>query len=271
MIYDKKFNRRFISIIIAIFLTATFSAVAAQTNDKDLLIPMGNAIGIQAETKAQTEFQPGTRIRDRMVGVGTVTYLNPSTNQFGALGHGIHDTESSRLLLLESGKISPADVINVKRGIPGEPGELRGSFDLNENIGELYKNTENGIFGTTDAMPSAHQPLPVAEPNQVRTGDAIIYSQVNGGEVCEYDVEILRLLNNRDSRNMIIKVTDEDLIAATGGIVQGMSGSPIVQDGKIIGAVTHVFVNDAQKGYGIFITNMLKAETAECGVELSVA
>ncbi|MCL2546002.1 MAG: SpoIVB peptidase [Oscillospiraceae bacterium] len=222
-----------------------------------------------AKVQNDTQYRLGVYIRDRIAGIGTVTYFDPISNRFGALGHGIHDPETSQLLPLESGTVSPADIIDVKRGLPGDPGELRGSFDLNDHMGDLYSNTENGIFGTTkpSAIPSKNKPLPIAQDSEISTGMATIYCQVSDDQVRQYDIEIIRLLGNRDSRNMIVKVTDPELIAKTGGIVQGMSGSPIVQNGKLIGAITHVFVNDAQKGYGIFISNMLKSGESKCCID----
>ncbi len=220
------------------------------------------SVELQAvQADVDDKFRIGVFVRDHMAGIGTVTYYDPQAQQFGALGHGIHDGDSDKLMPMSQGSVTHADIVDVKRGTAGEPGELHGSFDLADVKGVLLANTESGIFGQMKpSLAQCHnKALPVAQPSQVKEGKAQIYSQVSGGAVNCYDIEILRLLDKREVRNMIIRITDKRLLAATGGIVQGMSGSPIVQDGKLVGAVTHVFVSDPQRGYGIFVTNMLSA------------
>lgn len=202
----------------------------------------------------------GAYVRDSVAGIGTVTYYDPDTGAFGALGHGVNDPQSQVLLPVESGAVVPSCVSTVKKGKNGSPGELKGQFDVSVILGEISKNTDMGLFGRM-SVPISGTPIPVAEGAQVEPGAAEIWSNVSGAEVCAYDVEILRVYpdDKETGRNLLLQVTDEELLEMTGGIVQGMSGSPIIQDGKLVGAVTHVLVNDPTTGYGIFIENMLNA------------
>ena len=200
----------------------------------------------------------GAWIRDSMAGIGTVTYYDPDTNTFGALGHGITDGDTAALMPFGNGSILPSTVKAVKKGTCGSAGELRGNFDLTEELGQLYANTSCGIFGTVAdgcALEAGGEALPVGQPLE---GPAVIRSNISGDEVKEYAIEILkRIPDASDGRELVISVTDPDLIAATGGIVQGMSGSPIIQNGKLVGAVTHVLLSDPTKGYGISVETML--------------
>ena len=203
----------------------------------------------------------GVWIRDSMAGVGTLTYYDPATQSYGALGHGITDVDTAQLMTLQKGSIMPTTVKAVKRGTEGDPGELKGDFSVQRDIGTLRANTSCGIFG--GAMDTAYfvgDPLPVASPSQIQCGAATILSTVWGDETREYEVEIRKVYENgQKGRDMLLQVTDEALLSKTGGFVQGMSGSPILQNGKIVGAVTHVLVNDPTSGYGIFIENMMAA------------
>ena len=207
------------------------------------------------------QYKLGAWIRDSMAGIGTITFWDPETGTFGALGHGINDVDTARLMPLQSGGILYSDVAGVKKGEKGTPGELKGAFQADRDLGALYANTPGGVFGTLSSSDffQSGQPLPVAARDEVKTGPATILSNVAGDEVREYAVEITRIFpqNDEDTRNLMLRVTDPDLLAATGGIVQGMSGSPILQDGKLVGAVTHVLVNDPTQGYGILAENML--------------
>ena len=204
-------------------------------------------------------YRLGAWIRDSMAGIGTVTFYDPDTGTFGALGHGITDADTGLLMPLGDGAVMDASVKAVKRGAAGEPGELKGSFDLEHDRGELYANTDRGVFGVMEDFDFAGSAVPVAAPGEVRTGGAVIRANVSGDGVEEYAIEITRVLEQTGVQNLLLRVTDQRLIDQTGGIVQGMSGSPILQDGKLVGAVTHVMVNDPQKGYGILIENMLSA------------
>ena len=203
-------------------------------------------------------YRLGAWIRDSMAGIGTVTFYDPATGTFGALGHGVTDSDTGMLLPLGDGAVMDATVKAVKRGNAGEPGELKGSFNLTEDMGSLWANTERGVFGVLDQCDFAlGEAVPVASSGEAHTGPAVILSNISGDEVETFDIELIRVVEGPETQNLLIRVTDPELIARTGGIVQGMSGSPILQDGKLIGAVTHVMIDDPTKGYGILIENML--------------
>ena len=223
----------------------------------------------QIQLTAQAVFCPedstyklGAWIRDSMAGIGTITYYDPATGSFGALGHGINDVDTALLMPLEEGMILPATVAAVRKGEAGTPGQLKGVFDSTSILGVLSSNTNSGVFGNmTDKSWVKGPALEISERSQIHTGKASILSNVSGDTVGEYEIEIVKIFKeaDKDCRDCLISVTDPRLLEATGGIVQGMSGSPIIQDGKLVGAVTHVFVNDPTRGYGIFIENMLDA------------
>ncbi len=202
--------------------------------------------------------QLGVYLRQGVTGIGTVTYFDPDTGSFGALGHGVSDSVG-KLVVMERGSAYRARVLSVRRGKTGAPGQLMGALSGAEPIGTLAKNTPCGIFGSCSGF--SGQPIPTAEPKEIHTGSAVILSTVGGSTPREYSVEILKIYPNasQEGRNLLLKITDPQLLSTTGGIVQGMSGSPIIQDGKLIGAVTHVLVNSPDTGYGIFIENMLDA------------
>jgi stage IV sporulation protein B len=201
----------------------------------------------------------GVYLRQGVTGIGTVTWYDPSSGRFGTLGHGVNNARGE-LVDMTSGKAYPASVLSVVKGKCGEPGQLRGGVDCPQVLGTLDKNTQRGVFGSAEKGWSGDK-MKVAQKNEIRTGPAKIRSNVNGKEVRDYSVEILKIYpeKRQEGRNLLLRVTDAALLEATGGIVQGMSGSPIIQDGKLVGAVTHVLVNDPTMGYGIFIENMLEA------------
>lgn len=205
-------------------------------------------------------YKLGAWIRDSMAGIGTLTFYDPQTGTFGALGHGINDVDTSLLMPLESGGIISASVTDVQKGVSGAPGQLRGTFQLDSDLGSLYANTNGGVFGTAngDSLKTG-EAMQVATAEEVQCGPATILSNIKGDEVQQYEIEITKLLasDDADTRDLIIKVTDSQLLETTGGIVQGMSGSPILQNGKIVGAVTHVLVDDPTCGYGILVEDML--------------
>ena len=209
--------------------------------------------------KTASGYRLGILVRDHIAGIGTVTYYEPLSLQYGALGHGVSNTKGN-LLHMKSGDAYDAAVLTVKKGKCGEPGQLKGTANTDTVIGELLRNTPQGVFGVTKRGWKG-EPLPTASEEDIHTGKAAILSTVSGDTPREYSVEILKIYpkDRTDGRNLLLKVTDETLLEATGGIVQGMSGSPIIQDGKLVGAVTHVLVNDPTTGYGIFIENMLDA------------
>ncbi len=204
-------------------------------------------------------FQLGLWLRDGVSGIGTVTFYDPESGIFGALGHGINDVETGELLPFDTGSITGAQVVDVIPGTSGSPGELCGQFDRETVLGALEKNTDSGIFGTA-LLPQGSAPIPVAHEDEVELGPALIRSNISGSDVRDYTVEISRIYRDaEDNRFLLLTVTDPALLAVTGGIVQGMSGSPILQNGKLVGAVTHVLLNDPHKGYGISIDRMLQA------------
>lgn len=201
----------------------------------------------------------GVYLRQGITGIGTVTFFDPSTGTFGALGHGVNDSGGC-LMQMTQGSAYDAQVLSVVRGRSGHPGQLKGNADPEDVCGEVLRNTPQGIFGRS-TMGWQGEPVAVAQPQQLHTGSAVIVSTVDSGKPEEYAVQVVKLypLDRTDGRNILLKVTDQRLLSATGGIVQGMSGSPILQDGRIVGAVTHVLVNDPTMGYGIYIGNMLDA------------
>lgn len=223
----------------------------------------------EMEVKAQPvlnqngEYKMGIWVRDNAQGVGTMTYIDAQGN-FGALGHGINDADTSTLMTLGEGKLYHTEIIGITRGGSGKPGELTGFIEYDDRniMGTIQENSVRGIFGSCTEQTRNEVTcdyMEVALKQEIEIGPAQIICSVNG-ETRYYDVEILdvNLQNDNINRGIVLQVTDEELLSSTGGIVQGMSGSPIIQNGKIIGAVTHVLVRDATKGYGIFIEEMIE-------------
>ena len=212
------------------------------------------------------ENQIGAWVRDGTQGIGTITYYNPHTNRFAALGHGIVDVDTKQMMRIKSGEIKESEIDSVVKGKRGTPGELIGELRRGGIIGRVEQNSVYGVFGTVDIHARNKLPrekMPIALQDAVRPGPAIIRANVERDVVTEFDIYIEavnRTAGSDDTRGMVIRITDPALLARTNGIVQGMSGSPIIQNGRLIGAVTHVFVHDPSKGYGIFIENMLKYE-----------
>lgn len=206
------------------------------------------------------KYQLGLWLRDGITGIGTITYYDPETGTYGALGHGINDVDSGSLIPVNTGEIYDASIVGVVKGQPGTPGELNGVFEGGACCGEIKGNTVFGIFGLYDGIPEGcGDALPCGEYGEAQPGRAMILSTVNGNETEEFCVEIERVYRENGVERFLLHVTDERLLSTTGGIVQGMSGSPIIQDGKLIGAVTHVLTNDPTKGYGLGIQSMLDA------------
>lgn len=226
-----------------------------------LTVRRGSKVSHVTLTPKQTENGPrmGVYLRQGISGIGTVTFYDPETGLFGTLGHGVSDGAGS-LLQMTQGEAYEASVISVKKGKTGDPGQLKGSADGTGAFGQLLRNTPQGVFGTTNyGWPG--EAVPTADYGEILPGPVQIRCQINGGQPWEYSAEILKIYpeTRTDGRNFLLKITDPDLLQCTGGIVQGMSGSPIIQDGKLVGAVTHVLVNDPTRGYGIYIENMLDA------------
>ena len=206
------------------------------------------------------EYRLGVWVKDSAAGIGTITFIDPETMRFVGLGHGICDAESGALIPLAGGTAEEVELSGVTVGEAGAPGELRGSF-CGKKLGKLTKNAETGIYGVLLEVPVGleKERFPVGSQADVKEGKAYIFASVDTDGRAMYEIEISHIEKGGDSRNFLVHVTDERLLGKTGGIVQGMSGSPIIQNGKLVGAVTHVLVNDPAMGYGIFIENMLEA------------
>ena len=217
---------------------------------------------------ASGRFRMGAWVRDSTAGVGTLSFYNPADGTYGALGHAINDADTGRLLPVRDGALLEAEIVDIKKGLKGSPGELRGNFLKRQVIlGNILENTVLGIYGVLDAPyvnPLYPEGLPMGFQETVKTGPASILSTLDGEGVREYAVEITQISRQMAPapKSMVIRVTDPALLEKTGGIVQGMSGSPILQNGRIIGAVTHVFVDDPTQGYGLFIEWMLTTAEA---------
>lgn len=212
-------------------------------------------------TEVKECFRIGAWVKDAASGIGTLTFYDPQTSYFGALGHGICDSDTSDIMKISSGNIVPASIVSVSKGEKGVPGELNGIFKESDAVlGDIQTNNDCGIFGSaTTSICKDNTAIPVAARSEVTTGQAYILACVQGEAVEKYEIEISKIMPKTSAvqKGMIIKITDERLLSKTGGIVRGMSGSPVIQNGKLVGAVTHVFVNDPTRGYGIFIENML--------------
>lgn len=207
---------------------------------------------------SEKKYRAGLCVRDTGAGIGTVTYIMPGTLEFAGLGHGICSADSGKLIPMTRGVVSSVTVSGIKKGVSGVPGEIKGVFG-HKKLGTLVQNSDCGVFGMLLSCPEGvRAPVPVGLRDDVREGEATILCTLDGGGVREYKIRISNI--NREQTGpkcFTLTVTDRSLISKTGGIVQGMSGSPIIQNGKLIGAVTHVMINDPTTGYGIFIENML--------------
>ncbi len=219
---------------------------------------------IPVKSADDKKYHLGLWVRDSTAGIGTLTFYDPETEGFGALGHGITDIDTGALMPVENGEILKSSILGIRKGVQGKPGELKGVFlDDQKVIGSIKKNCSGGIYGELNDQAGSilpDKPYPIALRSQVKVGPAKILSNINGNDIREYSIEIQKVSKQslNGPKGMIIKITDPYLLQETGGIVQGMSGSPIIQNGKLIGAVTHVLVNDPTRGYGIFIEWMLK-------------
>lgn len=208
-------------------------------------------------------YKLGIKLKRFTSGIGTVTFIDPETHLFGGLGHGVYESDSGDIVNIKDGQACDVILGGLKRGEVGRPGELSGI--LSKNItGNIYKNTECGVFGVFDKVSDSSLTLPVGSRSELKCGEAEIISTVRNGKKAHYKIEITEINeNSQGSKSFKIKVVDDTLIAISGGIVRGMSGSPIIQDGKLVGAVTHVMVANPTEGYGIFIENMLNAANSE--------
>lgn len=201
--------------------------------------------------KSADGYKAGMWVRDSSAGIGTMTFYDPLSGSFGGLGHPVCDVDTGEILPIDHGKAVGVSISGVVKGEKGTPGELRGVFS-SLNIGNLYDNRESGIFGKAENIRYTAKPIAAAKKSEINTGAAYILTTVEGSSPKPYKIEIEKISprEKNSSKNMIIRIVDQSLLAKTGGIVQGMSGSPIIQNGKLIGAVTHIFINNSTKGYG---------------------
>ncbi len=221
----------------------------------------------------ENRYRSGFWVRDSSAGIGTLTFYEPETKSFGGLGHAVCDVDTNEKLPISTGEIVTAEIFDVEKSVSGSAGSLNGTVS-DEVLGVIMGNTDTGLYGKLTTLPRiSYQTMPVAMKQQVKEGKAQLYTTVKGETPALYTVEIeqVRYRDASPTKNMVIRVVDERLLEVTGGIVQGMSGSPIIQDGKLVGAVTHVFVNDPQKGYAIFAENMLETAKSVTADELKEA
>lgn len=201
----------------------------------------------------------GLYVKDSLTGIGTLTYIDPNTKIFGALGHEIIDSTTKEIFKSNDGDIFKSDVVGITKSKIGNPGEKNATYDTTDISGKVYENTIRGIFGKYVSEIPKNNLYKVASFDEIKIGKAKLRTVLDDNNIKDYDISILKINNTKDEvKNIIFEITDEELINKTNGIIQGMSGSPIIQDDKIIGAVTHVIVDDPKRGFGIFITNMLK-------------
>jgi stage IV sporulation protein B len=244
-----------------------------QKTAKVLIKRAENEIKLEVEPVLCQEdgmYKIGLWVRDSIAGVGTMTFYDPKSKAFGALGHGITDIDSGVLVDISKGNILKSTVASVQKARKTMPGEIVGLFyDGDDPYGNIDKNTQYGIYGKLNKykQDTKIKPLSVGLSHQIKEGPAKILTTIEDNKIEEYDIEIQKInrQSNANSKSMLIKITDPRLLEKTGGIVQGMSGSPIIQDGRLIGAVTHVLINDPSKGYGIFIEWMLKEADIDLG------
>lgn len=219
---------------------------------------------MQPVKTSSKDYKLGLWVRDSAAGVGTVTFYEPSTKTFGALGHGITDIDTNELINIASGEFVTTRILDITKGESGNPGKIQGTVENQKNIGKIAKNTQFGIYGQVDNLSNLNidtsKEMEVALREEIQEGKATILCSLDNQKAQEYEIEIEKIYkeNNYDNKSMKIKVTDSRLLEKTGGIIQGMSGSPIIQNGKFIGAVTHVLVNNPQEGYAVFGDIMLK-------------
>jgi len=212
----------------------------------------------------ENRYKAGLWVRDSSAGIGTLTFIMPDSNIFGGLGHAICDVDTGEIIPLSSGKVVPARIYSVVKGQVGQPGELRGGFEPG-TLGNLTINSETGVYGVLDSSYTSGEAVSIAMKQQVKTGYAQILCTIDGTTPQYYDIEIEQVRYNDSSptRNMTVRITDPRLLDQTGGIIQGMSGSPILQDGMLAGAITHVLVNDPERGFAIFAENMLRTASSQ--------
>ncbi len=213
---------------------------------------------------ANNDYKLGLWVRDAAAGVGTISFYEPSSGLFASLGHGIIDVDTQKLLDISTGEFVTTNIVSIVKGEKGNPGKIQGSVENQKTIGEVYKNTEFGVFGkvsnTSVLGEDLTKTVKVASRNEIKRGTATILCTLDNNQKKEYEVEIEKIYtnNNEDNKSMVIKIKDKELLEKTGGIIQGMSGSPIMQNGRLIGVLTHVLVSNPTVGYGVFADLMVE-------------
>lgn len=215
-------------------------------------------IRLELEREGDT-YKTGLYVKDEVTGIGTLTYIDPETKIFGALGHNIVETNTNRTVEVKTGTIFKSSITSIDRSISGTPGGKNAKFFSANTYGDVTKNITSGIYGYYKEEIPSKKTLKVAQPDEIEEGKAKIYTVLKGETLGEYEIEITKTDPNNPTKNIYFKVTDPELLSKTGGIVQGMSGSPIIQNDKIVGAVTHVVISNPTNGYGIDITSMLES------------
>ena len=243
-------------------IQSMINIISNNTNDDIIFkVSRGNEIkdiSFKVMFNDQKVIKTGLYVKDQITGIGTLTYIDPNSNIFGALGHEIIDSKTNEKFEIKDGKIFNASVISITKSRDGSAGEKNASYNKNILIGDIKQNDITGIYGNYTDKYDKNNLLEVEDSSNVKTGKAIIRTEISNGDVLDFDIDILKLDDTSKTKNILFEVVDKRLINEAGGIVQGMSGSPIIQNNKIVGAVNYVIVNDTKKGYGIFITTMLK-------------
>lgn len=224
--------------------------ISRNNEEKDITLEMQ-----EDENKV---LKTGLYVKDQINGIGTLTYIDPTTKRFGALGHEIIETTTAKKFEIKDGEIFDASVSNIEKSSDGRAGEKNATYDKVEGTGDIDANDATGIYGTYQKNIENMETIEVGDIKEITTGPASIKTVIENNTVEEFSINILNIDPNSKTKNILFEITDKDLINKTGGVVQGMSGSPIIQNNKIIGAVNYVIVNDTKKGYGIFITTMLE-------------
>jgi stage IV sporulation protein B len=246
---------RSVNDLVEVLKNTTKNSVSLELNRNDKVITRN----LKIIRSSPSGWKTGLFIKERILGVGTITFYDPSTNTYGALGHEVVDSSSSRIVEVSSGTIFESKVVGIKKSENGKPGEKIAELDESKKLGNIVINNRFGIYGTYKTLPKDAITLPSGKQEDVKLGEAEIWTVISGNAVEKYAIEIIsvRPQTKPDTKGMTFKVTDERLLSQTNGIIQGMSGSPIIQNGKVIGAVTHVIVDKVHMGHGIYIEWML--------------
>lgn len=208
--------------------------------------------------KQDNMFKTGLYVKDSITGIGTLTFIDPESNIYGALGHEIAESNTSKIIEVKTGSIFKNSISSITKSDDGKPGSKNAKFFYSTNYGDITKNTKYGIYGTYKNDYDTREKISIATKDEVKIGKAEIYTVIDGETIEKFEIEITKINENSDIKNISFDITDKRLLESTGGVVQGMSGSPIVQNGKLIGAVTHVITDNVKSGYGLFITTMLE-------------